>query len=193
MEARQETRIPVSDSSSLAQASAGVAWFAVFTASHHEKRVRQYFEQGHIESFLPLYSARRRYANRATVQLQLPLFPNYIFVRIERDQRRQVLQVPGVLSLVGTGSEAAALPETEIESLRSGLHLRHAEPHPYLVIGERARILTGALAGMEGVLVRKKNGFRVVLTLDQILQGVAVEVDADELEPLTSSSLLHRN
>ncbi len=169
-------------------APAVLNWFAVYTVAHHEKRVSQYFDQRQIESFLPLYTARRRYANRSTVQRELPLFPNYLFVHIERQRRRDVLQIPGVVKLVGGGSEPIALPDFELESLRGGLHLRKIEPHPYLVIGERARITCGALAGMEGILLRKKSGFRVVLTLDQIMQGVAVEVDADEVEPVRSAS-----
>ena len=94
----------------------------------------------------------------------------------------QVLSVPGVLLIVGSGREPLALPDFEIEALRSGLHLRNVEPHPYLVVGEKARINSGSLAGMVGVLARKKNSLRVVLTLELIMRSVAVEVDADELE-----------
>jgi transcription antitermination factor NusG len=84
--------------------------------------------------------------------------------------------------IVGSGREPLALPDFEIEALRSGLRLRRFEPHPYLVVGERARIKSGSLAGMVGVLARKKNSLRVVLTLELIMRSVAVEVDADELE-----------
>jgi transcription antitermination factor NusG len=83
----------------------------------------------------------------------------------------------------------APLPEGEVEALRSGLHLRQAEPHPLLTVGQRVRIRSGALAGMEGVVVRKKNSLRVVLTMDLIMQSVAVEVDGEELEPLDSGVL----
>src|SRR5258708_37893496 len=85
--------------------------------------------------------------------------------------------------LVGFGRALAPLPDFEIEALRSGLGKRKIEPHPYLIIGERVRIKSGPMTGMEGVLVRKKNNFRVVLALDLIMQCVAAEVDADDLEP----------
>lgn len=160
-------------------------WFAVFTTSHHEKRVLQHLRERQIESFLPLYRTVRRRTNRCKVALELPLFPNYLFVQIERSQRARVLAVPGILSIVGRGQEPEPLPEFEIESLRTGLELRKIEPHPYLTVGEKVRIKAGALAGLEGVLLRKKNNFRVVLTLDQIMQSVAVEVDADDLEPVS--------
>jgi transcription antitermination factor NusG len=94
-----------------------------------------------------------------------------------------VLQIPGVLSIVGSGREPSALPCTEIESLRAGLPLRQFEPHPYLVVGEKVRITAGSLEGMVGVLVRRKNDFRVVLTLDLIRQSVSVEIGANEIEP----------
>ena len=158
-------------------------WFAAYTNSHHEKRVVSHFTERQIESFLPLYSTRHRWKNRCEMNLELPLFPNYVFVRIDPRERVGVLEVPGVLSLVGFGRTLAPLPDFEIEALRSGLGQRKIEPHPYLVIGERVRIKAGPMMGMEGVLVRKKNDFRVVLALDVIMQSVAVEVDADDLEP----------
>jgi transcription antitermination factor NusG len=164
-------------------------WFAVYTSPRHEKRVAQVLSQKEIEYYLPLYHPRRRWSDGSLVTLDLPLFPGYIFVRTERSERVRVLRVPGVLAFVcGTGHQPASLPEAEIEALRSGLHLRHAEPHPLLIVGQRARIRSGALAGMEGVVVRKKNDLRVVLTMDLILQSVAVEVDGEELESLDAAA-----
>jgi len=165
-------------------------WFAVYTTPRHEKRVDQHFGVRGIERYLPLYKVQRKWADGSRVTLNLPLFPGYIFVRIERAQRVSVLEVPGVLAIVGgTGGTPAPLPLADIEALRFGLHLRRAEPHPLLQIGQRARIRSGALAGMEGVVVRKKNSFRVVLTMDAIMQSIAVEVDASELEPIDSPCL----
>lgn len=159
-------------------------WFAAYITSHHEKSVAWQFERRQLEAFLPLYTTRRRWKNRCEMNLELPLFPNYVFVHIDPRERVRVLEVPGVLSLVGFGKTLAALPDFEIESLRSALGQRQIEPHPYLVVGERVRIKCGPLSGIEGVLVRKKNNFRVVLVLDAIMQCVAVEVDAEDLEPV---------
>jgi transcription antitermination factor NusG len=165
-------------------------WFAVYTTPRHEKRVDQHLSLREIEHYLPLYRTQRKWSDGSRVTLDLPLFPGYIFVRIERKQRVRVLEVPGVVAVVGgTGGEPAALPETDIEALRCGLPLRHVEPHPLLTVGQRARIRSGAFAGMEGIVVRKKNSFRVVLTLDTIMQSFAVEVDGKELEPLDSGGL----
>jgi len=94
--------------------------------------------------------------------------------------------VPGVLNLVGLGREPTPLPDEEIECLRVGLSSRKFEPHPYLVAGARVRIAAGPFAGMEGVVQRRKGCLRVVLTVAFIAQSVAVEVDAEELEPCGS-------
>jgi len=163
-------------------------WFAAYTNSRHEKSVASQCAERRIESFLPLYTTRHRWRNRCEMLVELPLFRNYVFVRIDPRERVRVLELPGVLSLVGFGRTLAPLPDFEIEALRSGLGQRKIEPHPYLVIGERVRIKAGPMSGMEGVLVRKKNNFRVVLALDVIMQSVAVEVDADDLEPASNGS-----
>jgi transcription antitermination factor NusG len=157
-------------------------WFAVYTTPRHEKAVAKHFEFQQIESFLPLHMEVHRWKNGCKVNVEQPLFPGYIFARIGRRDSPHVRSVPGVLSIVGSGREPHPLPDFEIEALRSGLHLRKFEPHPYLIVGEKARIKSGSLAGMVGVLARKKNNLRVVLTLELIMRSVAVEVDADELE-----------
>lgn len=187
---QQESQLPADGQhpDALPESASAPRWFAIYTSPRHEKRVCQYLTHREIEHYLPLYQVRRKWRNGLTVTLDLPLFPGYLFVRISREERVRVLEAPGVLTYVGgTGGKPASLPESEIETLRSGLSLRHAEPHPLLTVGQRARIRTGPLAGMEGVVVRKKNSLRVVLTMDMIMQSVSVEVDGRELEIVNSS------
>jgi transcription antitermination factor NusG len=166
----------------------GRNWFAVYTAPNHEKRVEQHFRMRNIESFLPLYKVKKRWKNRTTATLEVPLFAGYVFVRIATTERVRVLEVPSVLSLVGSSREATPLPEDQIESLRTGLHLREVEPYPYLKAGNRVRIRSGALAGLEGIVVRKDNQLRVVLSIDLISRSVAVQVDASEVEACSQSA-----
>jgi len=161
-------------------------WFALYTTSRHEKRVAQHLKQRQIECYLPLYRSQRRWSDGSRVTLELPLFPGYLFIHIPRSERRRVLAVPGALAVVGgTGGEPAAVPDGTIDALRTGLGLRPAQPHPLVTSGERVRIRSGALAGLEGVVVRSKNGLRVVMTLEHIQQSYAVEVGLDDLEPVT--------
>ena len=167
------------------------AWFAVYTTCRHEKRVAQHLSLREIEHYLPLYRSERKWRDGSRVTLDLPLFPSYIFVRINRTERADVLRVPGALAVVGgTRREPAPLADAAIEALRSGLQQQNVEPHPLLTVGQQARIRSGAFAGMEGVVVRKKGGLRVVLTLRQIMQSIAVEVDERDLEPVEREKLV---
>ncbi len=167
-------------------------WFAVYTSCRHEKRVAEHLERRSIEHFLPLYRSNRKWRDGSKVTLDLPLFPCYLFVRIGRPNRRQVLEVPGALAVVGgTGRDPAPVDPSTIEALRVGLKCNSIEPHPMIAVGEKARIQSGAFAGMEGVLVRRKGGVRVVLALDCVMQGIAVEVDENEIEAASSTSLGH--
>jgi len=162
-------------------------WFALYTASRHEKRVAQHLSQREIEFYLPLYKSKRKWSDGSRVTLDLPLFPGYLFIHIQRSERSRVLGVPGALAVVGgTGGEPAWLPDATIDALRSGLETRLARPHPLLTVGQRARIRSGALTGFEGIVVRNKNSFRVVLTVEHIMQSYAVEVALEDLEPLGS-------
>lgn len=135
-----------------------------------------------MEVFLPLCTVSKQWKNRTVAKLELPLFAGYAFVRISLTERSQVLDTPGVISVVGSGGKPTALPDAEIETLRTRLHLREFEPYPYLKVGTRVRIRSGPLEGLEGIVVRKDGQLRVVLSIDMIMRSVAVHVDADELE-----------
>jgi transcription antitermination factor NusG len=163
-------------------ADAQPRWFAVYTTPRHEKHVAELLTDRGVETFLPLYRTTKQWKKSRPVVLDLPLFPTYVFVRIPRQARGIVLGTPGVSSIVGSSRESWPLPNLEIEAIRSGLLERRIEPHPYLIVGERVRIKAGVMAGVEGVLIRKKNEFRVVVSLVSIMQSVAVEVDADDVE-----------
>ncbi len=163
----------------------GPRWYAVYTSANHEKKVAAEFGRRSVESFLPLYSSVRRWKDRR-VQLQMPLFPGYVFAHLALNDRLRVIQVPGVVKLVGFGGQPVALPDEQVEALRTGLNGQlRAEPHPYLTIGRRIRIVRGAFQGAEGTLVRKKGIFRVVLSLELIMRSIAVEVDASDVEPMS--------
>ena len=159
-------------------------WYAVYTSPCHEKQVASHLVVREIEHFLPVYRVNRRWKDGRIVAREMPLFPSYLFVHAGRPDRTNVLSTAGVLSIVGTSQGATPLPAAEIEVLRNGLHLCNATPYPFLNVGERARIRNGALAGMEGIVLRHKNSTRIVLTVDVIMKSVAVEIDVADLEPL---------
>lgn len=162
-------------------------WYAAYTCANREKRVASELQARAVDHFLPLYSSVRRWKDRR-VTLDLPLFPGYIFVRLALRDRQRVVQIPSVVRLVGFNGLPAALPDTEMEIMRSGLSGRlRAEPHPFLTIGRRVRIAGGPFAGLEGVLKRGRNNLRVVVSLDLIQRSVAVEVDAADIRPIANT------
>jgi transcription antitermination factor NusG len=157
-------------------------WYAVYTSANHEKKAAAEFSRRGIQSFLPLYRAVRRWSDRR-IQLELPLFPGYLFVRILLSERRRVLEVPGVATIVGFGGLPAVLPDAQIDILRNGLtpELR-AEPYRYLTAGVRVRVRQGPFAGIEGRVVRRKNRVRLVIALELIHRALAVDIDEASLE-----------
>jgi transcription antitermination factor NusG len=158
-------------------------WYAAYTCANHEKRVASEIQARDVEHFLPVYGSVRRWKDRR-VTLELPLFPGYVFVRLALCDRLRVLQIPSVVRLVGFNAQPAALPDEEIEILRSGLSRSlHAEPHPFLTVGRRVRITGGPFAGLEGILKRKKGNLRVIVSLELIQRSVAVDVDIADVVP----------
>jgi transcription antitermination factor NusG len=159
-------------------------WFAVYTRSRHESTCVNQMRQRSIEHFFPAYRALRRWKDRQK-RLSLPLFPGYLFVRISFDQRRSVLLIPGVVQIVGFGDRPAPIGDDEIENLRRILSQGAAvEPHRYLGVGQTVRIARGLLAGLEGVLVRKKGQLRLLISIELIRQSATIEVDAADVEPV---------
>jgi transcription antitermination factor NusG len=158
-------------------------WYAAYTCVRHEKLVGRQLDERRIEHFLPLYRSVRQWKDRRK-EIDLPLFPGYVFVRVAVQERLRVLQLPGVVRFVSFNGAPAILPGQDIETLRSGL-ARHiyAEPHPYLRVGRRVRVVRGPLMGVEGIVFRKKDRLRIVISIDVIMRSIAVELDAADLKP----------
>ncbi|MGA8656603.1 MAG: UpxY family transcription antiterminator [Chthoniobacterales bacterium] len=160
------------------------SWYAVYTHANHEKKAAAEISRRGVESFLPLYRTARRWSDRR-IELDMPLFQGYVFVHLALCDRLKVLQVPGVVRLVGFGGLAAPLPEEQIDTLRSGLNgYWRAEPHPYLAVGRRVRLKSGPLAGIQGILLRRKGNFRIVISIDLIHRAVVVDADAADVEAI---------
>lgn len=158
-----------------------LAWFAVMSLPRHEKKIALHFAARAIEHFLPLYETVHRWKNQRKL-LQLPLFPGYLFARVERSERLSVVSVPGVVAIVGPAGSGVAIPDEEIEAIRHTL-LRggRLQPHPYLCEGHRVRITHGPFCGMQGVLLRADHRPRLVLSVHLIQRSVAVEIDEADI------------
>lgn len=166
--------------------AAAPRWYAIHTRSRHEKQVERLLSEKAIESFLPLRREVHRWKDRYK-QVELPLFAGYVFVRIvpEPEERLRVLRTVGVVRIVGFAQNDAAIPAEQIETLRrlmasdAPLHR-----HRYLRVGQRVKVISGTLSGVEGTLVRLRKSDRLVISIAQIRQSVAVELSGYDVVPL---------
>jgi transcription antitermination factor NusG len=137
-----------------------------------------------LTCFLPVYRSVRRWRDRRK-ELDMVLFPGYVFVNLDLRHRLCVLQAPGVLRFVTFQGHPSPVKDSELQSLALGLAGgSRTEPHPYLQRGRRVRVVRGALANTEGILVRRKERFRLVLSIELIMRSVMLDVDEADVEPL---------
>lgn len=188
-----ETRLIVSGETGreldnhLAAVDTTCQWYAVQTRPRHEKRVAQQVRARAMEEVLPLHRFKNRWKNGIVADVEVPLFPCYLFVRVPACERVRLLQLPGVVGFAVNSSHPTALAQHDIDALRHLNLVSKVEPHPFLKIGDRVSIVDGPLSGMEGILVRRKHELRVVLSLDFILRSVAVEVSEFDIRPVPHS------
>jgi transcription antitermination factor NusG len=163
-------------------------WWAIYTRHQHEKVVAEMLSTKGFEVFLPLYASLRRWKDRSK-RISLPLFPCYVFVRGSLERRLQVMTTPGIYMILSRGGQVALIPEDEIKAVRRAVDGALAvEPHPFLKCGERVRVVRGPLEGVEGILVRKKSLFRLVLSVEMLAQSAAVEIDVSDVEPVRAGN-----
>jgi transcription antitermination factor NusG len=156
-------------------------WCAVQVKPRHEASVSASLRSRGYEDFLPVYRSTRQWSDRRK-EIEVPLFAGYVFCRLDLRISWPVVTTPGVIRIVGTRSEIAMIEEREIGAIRLLVNSgRNAQPCPYWGVGDRVRIATGSLAGVEGVVVAYKNQQRLVLSVDLIQSSISVEVDEGDL------------
>jgi transcription antitermination factor NusG len=161
-----------------------VHWYAVSVRPRHEKLMTRHLEHQGLNHFLPLYRSVRRWKDRRK-ELDMALFPGYVFVNLNLRDRLRVLRAPGAVQFVTFQGQPAAIPDSEIRALESSLSAGlRLQPHPYLHQGARVRLKRGPLVGAEGIMIRRKERFRLVLSIDLIMRSVVFEVDEADVEPL---------
>jgi transcription antitermination factor NusG len=162
------------------------AWFAVQTWPQYEKKVAVELQRKEINIFLPLVPSKRKWSDRSTI-VQSPLFPSYVFVRIDQlsNERIGVLRTNGVMGFVGVHGRGISIPEDQIESVRlllaSGVTFSH---HSHLTIGNRVRIRGGSLDGVEGTLLEKKDDLTLLVSIRIIQRSLALRVAGYNVEAI---------
>ena len=160
------------------------AWYAIYTKHQHEKSAADLLTRKGFEILLPLYRLIRRRKDR-NKSLLSPLFPCYVFVRTDLSRKVDILRTPGVFWLVESGGCACQIPDADINEINRIVQSpAHIVPHPYLKSGDWVRVRHGSLEGLQGILTRFKNQYRVVVTVEPLRKSVAVEVDISSIEPI---------
>jgi transcription termination/antitermination protein NusG len=158
------------------------AWFAVYTAPRHEKFVQAQLLAKQIQTFLPLYTAVRRWKNGVRREVQHPILPGYVFVCLGAEERLPVVQTSGVVYIVGNGSSPLPLEDHEMHTLRVGAQRGSLIPHPYLCAGARVCITRGPFQGITGYVEHYGGELTFVVTIRLIERSFAIRVQADDLE-----------
>jgi transcription antitermination factor NusG len=173
---------------SVAHSAFSSGWYALYTRHQHEKIVQRNLEGKGFEAFLPLYTTGHYWKDRIK-RVSLPLFPCYVFLRGPVAHWLPVLTTPGVHTVVGFGGQPASIASAEVEAIRTVVESPvKAEPHPFLRCGDRVRVTAGPLQGLEGILLRKKNWWKLLLSVEMLQRSVAVEIDIAMIERIRGRS-----
>ncbi len=163
-------------------------WFALLIRARHSRIVAAALHTKGFEVFLPLYTSRRRWSDRIK-EIELPLFPGYLFCRFDLNNRLPILITPGVIQIVGIAKTPVPVEESEIDALQAIVASRlQAQPWPFIQVGQRVRIEHGPLCGAEGILISSKKQHRLVVSVTLLQRSVAVEIDRDWVSTVNNPS-----
>jgi transcription antitermination factor NusG len=165
-------------------------WYALQVRPRFEKQVASTLVSKGIEGFLPLYLHRSRWSDRMK-EVQLPLFPGYLFCRFDINNRLPILVTPGVMRVIGIGKNPHPVEDEEIHALQaitlSGLQV---EPRSYLNIGDKVRIEIGPLSGVEGILQKIKGASQLIVSVGLLQRSVSVVIDESWVVPIDRYAML---
>lgn len=164
----------------------GTHWYAIRTRSRHEKMVAKQLDGLGVENFLPLVMSVRRWSDRA-VQVELPLFPGYAFVRLvySPDERVRVLRTHGVVDFVGTQGRGTPIPDKQIEDVRILLSGKVPfKNSASLKVGQKVRVRGGAIDGVEGILTARRGERRLIIFIEPIQRSLSIDLEGYDVEPV---------
>lgn len=168
-------------------AEAAFPWFALRVKSNFEEVSSLHLRQRGFVEYSPSYSVNSRWTDRVKL-IRRPLFPGYVFCRMNPNDRLPVISAPGVLNALGFGKTPSPIPDEEISAIQAILASgQKVKPWPFLHVGQRVIIERGSLKGVEGILVRFKNACRIVVSINLLQRSVSAEVDEDAVRSLPRS------
>lgn len=162
----------------------GDRWYALYVRSRHEKTVENSLRVKGYRAFSPSYRTKRKRVDRIA-EIEVALFPGYVFCQFDTNKRLPILMTPGVVGVVGRGNRAEPVDDTEIASIRTvALAGRPVQPWPFLRIGQRIRLQAGPLAGVEGIFLRVKDECHLVVSITLLQRAVSVVMEKEAVAPL---------
>jgi transcription antitermination factor NusG len=159
-------------------------WYAVYVRSRHEKVVESGLRGKGYAAFSPFYRTKRRRVDRIA-ELDVPLFPGYVFCHFDANRRLPILVTPGIVGVVGRGNRPQPVEDHEIASVRTiALSGSPVQPWPFLRSGQRIRLQDGPLTGAEGIFLRVKDEYHLVVSITLLQRAVSVVIEKDAVAPL---------
>ncbi len=156
-------------------------WYIAYTLPRHEKAIAQRLTVQEISCYVPLYSETRTWRQRR-VQVELPLFPCYVFVKMPLDIKTRLLSAPGVVRLLAMSGAAVIFPDEEMSALQSSLKHWSARPYPFHSSGKRIHLTAGPFAGFEGTILRRNGKRKIIITLDLLSSCILLDADAADAQ-----------
>ena len=161
-------------------------WYAVYVRSRHEKTVENSLRGKGYSVFSPSYRTKRKRIDRIA-EIEVALFPGYVFCQFDPNKRLPILKTPGVVEVVGRGNRPEPVDDTEIASIRTvALAGRPVHPWPFLRLGQRIRLEAGPLAGAEGIFLRVEDEYHLIVSVTLLQRAVSVVIEKDAVAPLFS-------
>jgi len=185
-----EVHLPVS--AGISAIGVGPRWYAVYTYPRHEKVVATQLQQKAVEIFLPTFSVMSRWKDRR-VRVTNPVFPSYLFTRIDLRDRISVVSTPSVIRIVSFNGVPTPIPDGEIGAVRACLAGGNIAPHPFIVVGERVRVRSGPFKGVSGIVIRRTNHCKLVVSIGIIHRSFALEISPEDLDKLTCTGFIDLN
>jgi len=160
-------------------------WYAIYVKSRHEFKVVERLTKSGIEAFLPAVERIRKWKDRKKL-IKFPLFPGYLFVRIEKsyDLILRTLKTPGVVRMLyNANGQPEAVPEDQIIPLKIAIeNKKEIDPYPYLKEGQTVRIKSGAFQGITGILKKKEKTHYLIVSIDILKRSVCIKIDTSLVE-----------
>ena len=159
-------------------------WYALYVRSRHEKTVESSLRGKGYSAFSPFYRTKHKRVDRIT-EIEVALFPGYVFCQFDSKKRLPIVVTPGVVGVVGRGNRPEPVEDTEIASIRTvALAGRPVQPWPFLRLGQRVRLQSGPLTGVEGIFLRVKDECHLILSITLLQRAISVVIAKDAVAPL---------